>query len=122
MDVCQLERQEAHWKAGEQLKAAGIPVNQIYGSWQWIAHYRFHEYIEEIGGIPVRNLSDLWERWMPEQYKAASYVVVADIYRKDEAMASMDRKPPNEEWTVVGEVPYKTMLFYTGKATMVKKK
>ena len=38
-----LERQEAHWKAGEQLKAAGIPVNQIYGSWPWIAHYRFHD-------------------------------------------------------------------------------
>jgi 4-amino-4-deoxy-L-arabinose transferase-like glycosyltransferase len=116
-----LERQEAHWKAGEQLKAAGIPVAEIYGSWQWIAHYRFHEYIREIGGRVAPNLGDLFDRWMPEQYKAACYAVVADIYRRDEAMASMDRKPSDEEWQVIGEVRYRTMFFCTGKATMVKK-
>jgi hypothetical protein len=117
-----LARQEAHWKAGEQLKTAGIPVNRIYGSWQWIAHYRFHEYIEEIGGRQVRNLSDLWERWLPKQYKAARYAVVAEVHRKEEAMASMDRKPPDEEWTIIGEVPYRTMLFCRARATMVEKK
>ena len=28
----------------------------------------------------------------------------------------------DEEWEVIGEVPYRTMLFCTSKATMVKKK
>ena len=31
------------------------------------------------------------------------------------------RKPPDEEWEVIGEVPYRTILFCTDKAPMVKK-
>lgn len=116
-----LERQEAHWKAGEWLKEAGVPVTRIYGSWPWIGHYRFHEYIAEISGRQTQKLSDVWERWLPALYKDADYVVAAENYRLEEAMASLDRKPPDEDWQVISEIPYRTILFHVGKATIMKK-
>ena len=105
-----LEREEAWWTAAESARVAGVEPGAIFGSWVWIFYYSFADYLVDIGNRTPDNRNDLWYRWLPGRYNRAKFIVT------ERPIA-----PSGEEWEVVREVPYRTMLFQVKRVRLVKR-
>jgi hypothetical protein len=106
-----LEREEAWWTAAESARVAGVEPGAIFGSFGWMFYYgTFADYLVDIGHRTPDNNDDLWYRWLPERRNLAKFIVT-----------ERPTAPPGEEWEVVREVPYRTMLFQLKRVRLVKK-
>jgi Dolichyl-phosphate-mannose-protein mannosyltransferase len=105
-----LEHDEAWWTAAESARATGVEPSEIFGWWVWVFYYSFGDYLVDIGNRTPDSRDDLWHRWLPERYNQAKFIVT-----------ERPTAPSGEEWEVVREIPYRTMLFQVKRVRLVKR-
>lgn len=99
-----LERSEAYWSGSEFVLSAGIPPEQIYGSWESVSYYRFPDYLDEVGDRAFNNIpdydhvSDYFTRWLPKQKKGAQIWVTESL------------PFPEETWQILKTIPYEDIF------------
>jgi len=96
-----LEQEEAVWKGGQALLAAGAQPAEIFGSHAWNCYHGkiVDDYLAALGDAKLESTKDFWSRWYPERWKRARFLIT------DSSVA-----PKGEEWKVVARIPYRGML------------
>jgi hypothetical protein len=94
-----LEKEEAGWKGGQSLLAAGVQPAEIHGFTPWNFYHGYaDDYLAELGEA-IETSEDFWGRWYPERRKRAKFFIV------DSPVA-----PKGWKWKVLAEIPYRGML------------
>ena len=97
-----LEYFEAYWQGGEYLLATGVPAEQVSGSWTWVGHYRFNDFVAEVPDPDLESEHNFFSHWLPEQKERAQYWVTETL-----------DLPAGERWEVLKEIPYRDALLRT---------
>ena len=106
-----LEREEALWSGAEALRREGIAPQQIYGYWTWNGYYTFQDYLADIGNRTLGDISDYFERWVPERMRNAQFVLADGL-----------NKPNDRTMEVIKEIPYRNALFEERRVFVLKRK
>lgn len=102
--------QEARWTAAELIRESGIAPLQIYGSWTWNSYYTFQDYLREIDYQTVDDFTDYFDHWLPERERRAEFLVRLSA-----------TAPEGENWRIIGEVPFRDILFRRRSAYAVQR-
>jgi hypothetical protein len=112
-------RQEAIWRASEQIHAEGVDTMQIRGSLQWAEyHSAFDKWLAQLGpqarpedySGPYR-LHNPFYAWVVDMQKQAEYIIY-----------SSDLLPQVEGYEIVGHLPYRDGLFRQHFVYIIKRK
>jgi len=106
-----LEREEALWSGAEALRREGIAPQQIYGYWTWNGYYTFQDYLADIGNRTLGDISDYFERWVPERARNAHFVLADGL-----------NKPNDRTMEVIKQIPYRNALFEERRVFVLKRK
>jgi len=107
-----LEAEEAQWLGGEHLRTQGISPQRIHGSRTWDCYYgAFNEYLAEVGTVdPHVLVDDFFSRFIPGRIHQADYLVTQLTY-----------SPDGERWSIVEDIPYRSMLFHERHVYVAKR-
>ena len=105
-----LSWEEAVWAGGEFLRSIGVQPQDIDGSWTWMGHYRFQDYVTEVGGRAPRDAYDFLDRWLPEQREQARFRILGYY-----------GPPADEIWEVLKELPYRDHLLREKRIYVIRR-
>ncbi len=105
-----IEREEAGWKGAQSLLEAGVPRADIFGLYPWNCYHGLcDDYLREVGDANIESFADFWSRFYPERRQQATFVIVDTPVTQ------------REHWTVIAEIPYRTMLWQERRMYVVKR-
>lgn len=76
-----LDRSQANWMAAEYLRKQGIPTNDIFAPWTWIAYWEHDNYLKSRNFDITDGHRDFFERYIQRENRG-KFLVLEDIDSK----------------------------------------
>ena len=90
-----LAKGEAMWSLCQQLRADGIPPNQIFADWEWHLFWNFEDYVRDHRVTSTTSYSEIFDKILPQARQSAEYWIVHDPH-----------PPAGEQWKTIHAVRY----------------